>query len=89
VRVLLGTPARAIPVLSIGSVTTSELIHRLLMEVSVLAESRLSLELGEGEFSLVFKPSRLSSIGESRVRLGLWGDITGACSGSKVVLWMV
>lgn len=88
-RVLLGAPARAIPVLSVGSVTTGELIHGLLMEVSVLAESRLSLQLGEGELSLVLKPSSLSSISEGSVRLGLWWDITGTCGGSKVVLRVV
>lgn len=43
VRVLLSAPAGTVPMLSVQGVTTGEFTQGLLLEVSILAESRLSL----------------------------------------------
>lgn len=89
VGVLFCAPARTIPVLSIGSVTTSQLIQGLFLEVSILAKSRLSLQLGERESGLVLKPSYAISSSKSRMRLSFWRNITGTIGGSKVIGWVV
>jgi len=89
VGVLLGLPARAIPVLSIGSVTTSQLIQTLLLEVSVLPKSRLSLQLGKSQSGLVLKPTSVISSCKSRMGLSLRRNKTGSSCCSKVVVRMV
>lgn len=47
VSVSLGVPARTIPVLSVHGVTTSKRVKLRLLEVSVLSETRLSLNGSE------------------------------------------
>jgi len=89
VRVLLSAPARTVPVLSVQCVTTGEFAESFFLEVGVLAESGLSLKLGEGKSGLVLEPDNGVSVREDGVRLGLWGYITGTGSGSIVVLGMV
>ena len=89
VSVLFCAPARTIPVLSISSVTTSQLIQGLFLEVSVLAKSRLPLQLSERESGLVLKPSYAISSSKSRMRLSFWRNITGTIGGSKVIGWVV
>ena len=89
VGVLLGLPARSIPVLSIGSVTTSQLIQALFLEVSVLSESRLSLQLSESESGLVLKSTNVISSSKSRMGLSLGRNKTGSSCSSKVVFRMV
>lgn len=55
VSILLGVPAGTIPVLSVHSVTTTELVKCFNSYVGVLTESRLSLKLSEGESGLVLE----------------------------------
>lgn len=55
VSILLGAPAATIPVLSVQSVTTTELVKCFNSNVGVLTESRLSLKLSESESGLVLE----------------------------------
>lgn len=89
VSVLLSAPTRTIPVLSVGGITTSQRVHSFFVEVSVLAEPRLTLQLGESESGFVLKSSRPSSSSKSRMGLDLWRYERSSVGGGKVVRRMV